>query len=185
MAALFGGAVLVGAVPLKRFANAIAPALLIAFTSRSSMAALPVLMRSVRERLSFEETTTGLLLPFTASVLRVSAPVAQTVAALFVAHAFGIRLELMQILTLTALGTMLSFAVPGIPNASFIVMVPVFEALSLPIYAIGLLLGVDVIPDAFKTMLNVTGHLTAATLIADSRGKQEQSVATAGATTSA
>jgi Na+/H+-dicarboxylate symporter len=185
MAALVGVAVLVGAVPLKRFATAIAPALLIAFTSRSSMAALPVLMRSVRERLSFEETTTGLLLPFTASVLRVSAPVAQAVAALFVAHAFGIRLEPMQILTLTGLGVMLSFAVPGIPNASFIVMVPVFEALSLPIYAIGLLLAVDVIPDAFKTMLNVTGHLTAATLVANPRGKQQQTVATLGAPTPA
>jgi proton glutamate symport protein len=149
------------------------------------MAALPVLMRSVSERLSFNETTTGLLLPFAASVLRVSAPVAQTVAALFVAHAFSIDLTSMQILTLTALAVMLSFAVPGIPNASFIVMFPVFEALSLPSYAIGLLLAVDVIPDAFKTMLNVTGHVTAVTLIARAQTEQQQSIATAGATTPA
>lgn len=115
-AAVFAVGVVGGAVPLQRLVDAIAPALVIAFTSRSSMAALPVLMRSVHERLSFNETTTGLLLPFAASVLRVSAPVAQTVAALFVAHAFSIVLVPMQILTLPALAVMLSFAVPGIPT---------------------------------------------------------------------
>ena len=147
------------------------------------MAALPVLMRSVRERLGFSDASTGLLLLFSASVLRVSVPVTQIVTALFVAHAFAIRLDALQVGTLMALSVLLSFAVPGVPNATFLVMVPLFETLNLPTSFIGLLLGVEVIPDAFKTMLNVTGHLTAATLIADTPSERRKVNVSASATT--
>jgi Na+/H+-dicarboxylate symporter len=180
-AALFGITAAFGGVPFQRFVDIIAPALTIAFTSRSSMAALPVLMRSVRERLAFSDAAAGLLLPFSASVLRVSVPASHIVAAMFVAHAFAIRFEGMQILTLIALTVMLSFAVPGVPNAGFVVMVPVFETLGLPTFTIGLLLAVDVIPDAFKTMFNVTGHFTAVTLIANTRGERHETIAGASA----
>ena len=65
------------------------------------------------------------------------------------------------LLTLAVVVTLMSFATPGVPNGSFVVMVPVFQSLGLPIDGIGLLLAVDVIPDFAKTILNVTGHMTA------------------------
>jgi Na+/H+-dicarboxylate symporter len=184
IAAVFGVVAVFGTVPFRLFASAVAPALAVAFASRSSMAALPVLIKSVRERLPFSETMAGVLLPLSASLLRLSVPTSQTVAALFAAHAFGVHLETTQIVLIVAMTVMLSFSVPGIPNGSFIVMVPLFETLGIPGHAAGLLLAVDMIPDTFKTMLNVTGHLAAASLIADTRDEKHVLVA-AGATTPA
>jgi len=59
-----------------------------------------------------------------------------------------------------------SFSAPGIPGGSIIVMVPVLTSIGLPIEGLGILLGVDTIPDIFRTTANVTGQLTAATIVA-------------------
>ncbi|MFN3325040.1 MAG: dicarboxylate/amino acid:cation symporter [Bryobacteraceae bacterium] len=173
MAALFGAVFLLRTVPWGAFVRAVGPALVIAFTSRSSMAALPVLMGSAKKSLPEHEQAIGVVLPLAASVLRLSAPVSLIVAAMFVSEALGIGLGTGQLITLVAMAMLFSFTVPGIPNASFISMVPVFETLGLPTQAVGVLLGVDVIPDAFRTMLNVTGHLTAATLTCDRQSSRQ------------
>jgi Na+/H+-dicarboxylate symporter len=65
----------------------------------------------------------------------------------------------------------LAFAVPGIPRGAFIMLTPLFLAIGLPAEGIGLLIAVDAIPDTFSTVLNVTGDLAAAALVA--RGETE------------
>ncbi len=163
--ALYAVAVLWSGIPLRRFAAALAPAQSVAGPTLSSLAALPLLVDGAERLLGYPRATAGLVLPLTVSILRPAAPVAQIVAALFTAQWNGITLAPIDLLTLAVVVTLMSFATPGVPNASFLVMVPVFQSIGLPIEGIGLMLAVDVLPDFAKTILNVTGHLTALTLI--------------------
>jgi Na+/H+-dicarboxylate symporter len=163
--ALYAVAVLIGGVPLRRLAAALAPAQSVAGPTLSSLAALPLLIDGAERLLGYPRATAGLVLPLTVSILRPAAPVAQIVASLFTAQWNSITLSPVDLLTLAAVVTLMSFATPGVPNASFLVMIPVFQSIGLPIEGIGLLLAVDIIPDFAKTILNVTGHLTALTLI--------------------
>jgi len=163
--ALYAVAVFWSGIPLRRFAAALAPAQSVAGPTLSSLAALPLLVDGAERILGYPRATAGLVLPLTVSILRPAAPVAQIVAALFTAQWNGITLAPIDLLTLAAVVTLMSFATPGVPNASFLVMVPVFQSIGLPIEGIGLMLAVDVLPDFAKTILNVTGHLTALTLI--------------------
>ena len=163
--ALYAVAVLWVRIPLRRFAAALAPAQSVAAPTLSSLAALPILIDNAERILGYPRAAAGLVLPLTVSILRPAAPVAQIVAALFTAHWNGITLSPVDLLSLATVVTLMSFATPGVPNASFLVMVPVFQTIGLPIEGIGLMLAVDVLPDFAKTILNVTGHLTAFTLI--------------------
>jgi DAACS family dicarboxylate/amino acid:cation (Na+ or H+) symporter len=71
-----------------------------------------------------------------------------------------------QLATVVATAVATSFSIPGIPGGSIIAMVPVLTAVGLPIEGIGILLGVDTIPDMFRTTANVTGQLAAAVIVA-------------------
>ena len=64
--------------------------------------------------------------------------------------------------------TLLSFSVPGIPSGSLFILAPVLVDIGLPAEAVGILIAVDVIPDIFKTTVNVTAHLTTAVLVSGS-----------------
>ena len=183
MAFLIAATVIVGGIPLPSLVKTITPALVIAFTSRSSLAALPVLIKSVHQRLEFPSTVIAFVLPFSVSVFRLSVPVSQVVGALFVARLAGIELQTAQLFTIIGLAVLLSFSVPGIPNAAVVSMFPIFEAVGLPVQAVGMLIAVDVVPDAFKTMLNVTGHVAAAAIAAGGQEPQAERVAAEAART--
>ena len=71
--------------------------------------------------------------------------------------------------TIAFAAVFLAFAVPGIPRGAFIMLTPLFAAIGLPVEGIGILIAVDAIPDTFATILNVTGDLAAATIVARQR----------------
>lgn len=85
--------------------------------------------------------------------------------ALFASALYGIDLGFRDIVTLTVSSILLSFSVPGIPSASLFVIAPFFAAQGIPAESVGVLIALDLIPDVFKTLCNVTGHLTAVTLL--------------------
>jgi Na+/H+-dicarboxylate symporter len=93
-------------------------------------------------------------------VFHFGAAIAQTVGVVFLAHLFGMTLTPPQLATIVFAVVLASFAVPGIPGGSIIVMVPVLAAANLPIDGVGILLAVDTIPDMFRTTANVTGAMT-------------------------
>jgi len=84
----------------------------------------------------------------------------------FIARLYGITVTTTQLVTIVATATVTSFSIPGIPGGSIIAMAPVLASVGLPIEGLGILLGVDTIPDIFRTTANVTGQLAAATIIA-------------------
>ena len=151
-------------VPLLSFARACLPAQSIAMSSRSTMATLPAMMDTARE-LGVADTVVAVVTPLAASLLRVGSAVGQTVAVLFAARLFDVTLSAGQMVSVLVTTIFTTVASPGVPGGSIIVMTPIFVAAGIPPEAIGILIGVDAIPDMVRTVANVTGGI-AATLIA-------------------
>lgn len=169
MLVLYAFAVTLGKVPLAQFAAALAPAQAVAFSSRSSLAALPALITGAGERLRIPAPVTGFVLPFAVAVFRLNVPIAWVVGALFLSRLYGVDLSGPAMVGLVLTATLFSFSVPGIPSGSLFLLAPVLVELGLPAEGAGILIAVDTIPDMFKTTLNVTSHLTVATIVAKDR----------------
>ena len=167
---LYPAAVILGRIRLREFARACLPAQGIAFSSRSSLAALPAMLESVRDTLKLPPAISNFFIPLAASMFRVGAGIGQTVGVLFIAKLYGVDLGAAQLLSIGVTSMITSFSVPGVPGGSIIVMVPVLMAAGIPIEGVGILFGVDTIPDMFRTTANVTGHMSAAVIL--SRGER-------------
>jgi Na+/H+-dicarboxylate symporter len=172
-ALLYPVVALVGRIPIARFARAALPAQLIAFSSSSSIASLPALVESAEGGLGLPAPITGFVLPLSVSTFKLAAPVSWTVGALFIGWFYGVPLHTRELATIAFAAVFLAFAAPGIPRGAFIMLTPLFLAIGLPAEGIGILIAVDAIPDTFATVLNVTGDLAAAALVARGSGAQE------------
>jgi Na+/H+-dicarboxylate symporter len=155
---------IVARIPAARFARAALPSQLIAASSSSSIASLPALVEGA-ELLHLTSRVKGFVLPLAVSTFRLAAPVSWTVGALFVAWFYGIHLGLRELVTIAVAAVFLPFIGPGVPRGAFLMLAPLFLAIGLPVEGIGILIAVDVIPDVFSTILNVTGDLAAAAII--------------------
>jgi Na+/H+-dicarboxylate symporter len=163
--ALYPVALILGRVSLRRFAGAAAPAQLVAFSSRSSLAALPAMIHGARDRLGAPPVITGVALPLAVSVFRMNVPIAWVVGVLFLGKLYGVPIDTASLLGLVVTATLISFSVPGIPSGSLFLLAPVLVGLGLPAEGVGILIALDPIPDMFKTTINVTAHLTAAAIL--------------------
>ena len=163
---LYAVAVFAGRQPLARFARALVPPQVIAFSARSSLAALPAMVESARTRLALPAPVISFVLPLAVTTLRLSTPIMWGVSLPFLARLYGIHIGPDQLALLIGSGILLSFSVPGLPSASIFLMGPFITGLGIPIEAIGLLVAADSIPDLFKGVLNVTGHMTSAAVVA-------------------
>ncbi len=162
---LYPLAAVVGRVPLGEFARAIFAAQAVAFSSRSSLAALPAMIESARSRLGLPPEISGFFLPLAASTYRVAGALAQPTAVLFIARLYGVELTATQLMTVVLTVVPTTFSVPGIPAGSIIVMVPILIGAGLPAEGIGVLLGIDAITDMFRTATNVTGDMVGAVVL--------------------
>ena len=180
---LYPAASAVGRIPLGTFARAVAPSQAVAFSSRSSLAALPAMIEAAEMRLGFPPEISRFLLPLSASIFRAGSGVGLTVSVLFVARLYGVDLTLTQMATIVATVLLTSFSVPGIPNGSIIAMVPILVAAGIPVEGIGILLSIDTIPDMFRTTTNVTGHMTAAAILSRTRSRALVAVSESPVTT--
>jgi Na+/H+-dicarboxylate symporter len=163
---LYPAVAVFGGIPISRFARAALPAQLIAFGSSSSIASLPALIESGERGLALPDRITGFVLPLAVSAFKVAAPVSWTIGALFVGWFYGVPLHARELATVAFAAVFLAFAVPGVPRGAFIMLTPLFVTIGLPAEGIGILIAVDALPDTFATVLNVTGDLAAAALVA-------------------
>lgn len=174
--ALYGVARLVGGVGIRRFARAVGPAQAVAFTSHSSLAALPTLIEDSRRVLGLGPEITSFALPFAAATFKYSAPIGSLAAAFFISRLYGIPIASGALPTVVIMSVLTSFSVPGVGGgAVFAAMGPVLLAAGLPAQAIGLLFAVDPIPNSARTFANVTAYLAAATVVA---GRPDQTPTT-------
>ena len=175
---LYPVASLAGKVPIRRFARAVLPAQLVAFASSSSIASLPALVEGAERGLELPERVSGFVLPLAVSTFKIASPVSWTIGSLFVGWFYGIPLHAVGLATVAFAAIFLAFAAPGVPRGAFLMLTPLFQAIGLPAEGIGILIAVDVIPDLFSTVLNVTGNLAAAAIVA--RQTEDGTVAATG-----
>jgi Na+/H+-dicarboxylate symporter len=166
-------AVVLGKRSLKEFARAIFPVQAVAFSSRSSLAALPAMMESARTQLHLPERVVAFLIPLSASLYRVGAAIGMTIGVVFVAKLYGLEMTTPQLATIVVTVVITTFSVPGIPAGSIISMVPVLLAADLPVEGIGILLGADTIPDMFRTTANASADMVAAVAIGGKESVEE------------
>ena len=158
-------------LPLGRFARAVAPAWAVGFSTTSSMAALPALMEVTVDDLRISRPLAGFVVPLAASLNRPASALYQAVAAVFLAQLYGVALGLPQYATLAATMLLLTLSVPAMPRSAVLSLAPALLAAGVPMDGIGLLLGVDQVPDMFRTATNVAGHVTATAVLARGEGE--------------
>jgi len=162
---LVPAAALFGRVPPRAFLRASAPAIAVALSARSSLAALPAMIEGARDRLRLPEPITGFFLPLAASVFRTGSAVYYPAAAAFVARLYGVEIDPAHLATIVLVAVLATYSVPSVPGGTLIVMIPVLESAGLPLESIALLFGADAVPDMVRTGANVTGHMTVGTIL--------------------
>jgi Na+/H+-dicarboxylate symporter len=157
-----------------RFFRAIAPAQLLAFSSASSSATLPVTMECAEERLGISEEVASFALPLGATINMDGTALYQGVAALFIAQLYGIDLDLGAQLTIVLTATLASIGTAGVPGVGLIMLVIVLQAvgMSQEVMAggVAIIFGVDRVLDMCRTATNVTGDCMVASYVAASEG---------------
>lgn len=148
------------------FLRGVAPAWLVAFSTASSSATLPVSMESVEKNLGVRNRISSFVLPLGATVNMDGTALYEGVAALFIAQAYGIHLGVGQQVVVLLTAALAAIGAAGIPGAGLITMVLVLKAVNLPIEGIGLILAVDRILDMCRTSVNVLGDCTGSVIIA-------------------
>ena len=153
------------------FFRGISPAQLLAFSTSSSAATLPVTMERVEEHLGVEDEVASFVLPIGATVNMDGTSLYQAVAAVFIAQAFNMQLDLYQQLTIVVTATLASIGSAAVPGAGMVMLVIVLGAIGVPEFGLALIFAVDRILDMCRTTVNVTGDATVSMLVAKSFGK--------------
>ena len=166
MALMYLAAWLIGKKSLRTFARACAPAQAVAFSARSSLVTLPAMLEGADAVLHLPLPIRSFFLPLAAATFKAGSAVMIPIGVLFMARLYGVDVSTQQLVTIALMTVVTTFSVPGVPGGTIIVIVPVLLAVDLPVAAVGLLLGVDTIPDMFRTGTHVTTDMAAATILA-------------------
>ena len=156
---------------LKKFYQGIAPAQLLAFSTSSSGATLPVTMERCEDELGVSEEVSSFVLPLGATINMDGTALYQAVAAVFIAQTLGMDLTLGAQLTIVLTAVLASIGTAAVPGAGIIMLVIILEAIGIPSAGIALILGVDRILDMMRTVTNVTGDASVAVAVASTEGQ--------------
>ena len=148
-------------LPVPKFLSAMKPAIMLAFSTSSSSATLPVTMECAEENVNISPQVTSFVLPLGATVNMDGTALYQGVAALFIAQIYGMELGLSEQLTIVVSATLASVGAAGVPGAGMITLAMVLTAIGVPTEGLALILGVDRLLDMFRTATNVVGDSTA------------------------
>ncbi|MFT5248413.1 MAG: proton glutamate symport protein [bacterium] len=175
LATMIGIYVLIVALYTKKkpkfFINGISPAQLLAFSTSSSAATLPVTMERVTEHLGVEEEVASFVLPIGATINMDGTSLYQAVAAVFIAQAFGMDLSFGTQLGIIATATLASIGSAAVPGAGMVMLVGVLGYAGIPEAGLALIFAVDRPLDMCRTTVNVTGDAAVSMIIAKSLGK--------------
>ena len=156
------------------FFKAISPAQMLAFSTSSSAATLPVTMERCEEHLGVSKEVSSFVLPLGATINMDGTSLYQAVAAVFIAQAFGYDLDLAAQLTIVLTATLASIGAAAVPGAGMVMLVIVLSAIGIDPEGIALIFAVDRILDMMRTVVNVTGDATVATVVASTEGELRQ-----------
>lgn len=153
------------------FFKAISPAQMLAFSTSSSAATLPVTMDRCENNLGISKEVSSFVLPLGATINMDGTSLYQAVAAVFIAQAFGYDLDLSSQLTIVLTATLASIGAAAVPGAGMVMLVIVLSSVGIDPEGIALIFAVDRILDMLRTVVNVTGDATVAAIVASSDGQ--------------
>ena len=155
-------------MPYLTFFKAISPAQMLAFSTSSSAATLPVTMDRCENNVGVSKEVSAFVLPLGATINMDGTSLYQAVAAVFIAQAFGYDLDLASQLTIVLTATLASIGAAAVPGAGMVMLVIVLSSIGIDPEGIALIFAVDRILDMLRTVVNVTGDATVATIVASS-----------------
>lgn len=158
-------------IRITDFLRGILPAQLVAFTTSSSAATLPVTLKQVTNELKVSKPIANFVLPVGVTINMDGTSCYQAIAAVFIAQVFGIDLTITQQLIIVLTATLASIGSPGIPSGSIVMLIIVLNSVGLPVEGLALILGVDRPLDMLRTVVNITGDSTVASIVARSEGE--------------
>lgn len=153
------------------FLKGIWPVMTIAFSTSSSAASLPVMMEVCRDRLGVSQRIVNFMLPLSITVNMNGSALYQAVSAVFIAQVYGIPLTLPDQIIIVLIATLSAIGAPGVPGASFMMLVVVLTQVGVPIEGVALVLGVERILDMLRTTVNIVGDSTAAVVVGHWEGE--------------
>ena len=156
---------------LRTFFPGIAPAQLVAFSTSSSGATLPVTMECAEKNLGVSEEVSSFVLPLGATINMDGTALYQAVAAVFIAQTLGMDLTISAQLSIVFIAVLASIGTAAVPSAGIVMLVIILESISVPAAGIALILGVDRPLDMLRTMNNITGDAMVACVVAESEGQ--------------
>ena len=154
------------------FLKAIFPAQMLAFSTSSSAATLPLTMKRVEKNLNVSEEVTSFVCPLGATINMDGTSIHQAISAVFIAQAFGQDLSLSDQIVIVITATLSSIGAAAVPGAGLIMLVIVLGAIGIDPQGLALIIAIDRPLDMCRTMVNVTGDATVASLVASSEGEK-------------
>ena len=157
---------------LKQFFKAAFQVQMLAFSTSSSAATLPLTMERTQKHLGVSEQVSSFVLPVGVTINMDGTSCYQAVAAVFLAQVLGLDLTFGQMLLILATATISSIGTPGIPGGSIVMLMIVLDSVGIPIEGLAIILGIDRPLDMLRTVVNVTGDMTVSCVV-DSGNKKE------------
>ena len=165
---VYPAVVLLGRVSLTRFVQAVAPAQAVAISTQSSLASLPTMIEAAQTGLGVSEQVTSITLPLAVSLFRLTSPLFNLALVIFVAHVYGVHLGASQLAVGVLMAVVTNLSVAGLPGQSSLLntTVPISLAMGVPLDLLPLLVAIEVVPDIFRTLGNVTADVAATVIVA-------------------
>lgn len=152
-------------VPVKKFLKSMYPVQLLAFTTSSSAATLPVTLETVEKELGISNEVSSFVLPVGTTINMDGTSCYQAIAVLFIAQVIGIDLSMAQLLTIITMTVVSSIGTPAIPGGSYVILTMVLSSVGIPAEGLALILGIDRPLDMLRTSVNVTGDAAVAAMV--------------------
>ena len=155
---------LLGGLSPLAFFKGMAPAMMMAFSSASSVGALPFNLECT-ERLGARREVASFVLPLGATINMDGTAIYQGVCAVFIATAYGVSLSLGDMVTIVLTATLASIGTAGVPGAGMVMLAMVLQSVNIPVEGIALVAGIDRIFDMGRTTINITGDAACAVVV--------------------
>ncbi|WP_298614090.1 dicarboxylate/amino acid:cation symporter [uncultured Odoribacter sp.] len=162
---------LFSSVKIKQFFRAMSPVQLLAFSTSSSAATLPLTLERTEQELKISNEVVSFVLPVGVTINMDGTSCYQAVATVFIAQVMGLDLTFSQMLVIVFMTTLSSIGTPGIPGGSIVMFVMVLSSVGIPVEGLALILGLDRPLDMLRTVVNVTGDATVACIVEEGEKK--------------
>lgn len=158
-------------IKYSEFYKKLSPAQILAFSTSSSAATLPVTMERVENHLGVSNEIASFVLPVGVTINMDGTTCYQAIAAVFIAQVFGVPLDIYDQLLIVLTATLSSIGTPGIPGGSIVMLIIVLSSVGIPVEGLALILGLDRPLDMLRTVVNVTGDATVSVIVAKTEGQ--------------